>query len=173
MKRYSMFIAIAACAAGTLHAQDNPLSIGNKFLYTMIKTNIVKAAQKMPEENYAFKPTPDVRSFGQVIGHVADAQYLFCSAVTGDKKSPDAEKTKTSKADLVAALQAAFTYCDAVYNAMTDTTAVDRVKFFGQESTKLGVLSFNVAHDNEHYGNIVTYMRLKGLVPPSSETNSR
>jgi uncharacterized damage-inducible protein DinB len=172
MKFHAAFIAVA-CAAGALHAQDNPLSAGNKFLYTMIKGNLVKAAQKMPEENYSFKPTPDVRSFGQIVGHVADAQYLFCSAVKGEKKSPDNEKTKTSKADLVAALQEAFTYCDAVYNAMTDAVAPDKIKFFGNDATKLGVLSFNVAHDNEHYGNIVTYMRLKGLVPPSSESNSQ
>jgi len=172
MNRCIPFLAAAACAAGTLHAQDNPLSAGNKYLYTMIKTNIVKAAQKMPEENYSFKPTPEVRSFGQIIGHVADAQYLFCSAVKGEKKSPDNEKTKTSKADLVAALQEAFAYCDGVYNAMTDAAAPNLLKFFGQDATKLGVLSFNVAHDNEHYGNIVTYMRLKSLVPPSSESNS-
>ena len=172
MKRYFTFLAIAACAAGALDAQNNPLSAGNKYLYTAIKTNIVKAAQKMPEENYSFKPTPEVRSFGQVIGHVADAQYLFCAAVAGEKKSSNNEKTKTSKADLVAALQEAFTYCDAVYNAMTDAAAADKLKFFGQDATKLGVLTFNVAHDNEHYGNIVTYMRLKGLVPPSSESNS-
>jgi uncharacterized damage-inducible protein DinB len=172
MKRFSTLIAAVALSAAA-HAQDNPLSAGNKFLYTMIKANLIKAAQKMPEENYAFKPTPEVRSFGQIVGHVADAQYLFCSAVAGEKKSPDNEKTKTSKADLVAALQEGFAYCDAVYNSMTDAVATDKLKFFGQDATKLSVLSFNVAHDNEHYGNIVTYMRLKGLVPPSSETNSR
>ena len=104
MKTQSTLLVLAACAAGALHAQDNPLSANNKMLYTMIKVNIVKAAQKMPEENYSFKPTPEVRSFAQLIGHVADAQYLFCSAVKGDKKSPDNEKTKTSKTDLVAAL---------------------------------------------------------------------
>jgi len=172
MQRSFTFLALAALAVGALEAQDNPLSAGNKYLYTAIKTNLIKAAQKMPEENYSFKPTPDVRSFGQIVGHVADAQYLFCSAVKGDKQSPDIEKTKTSKADLVAALQQAFAYCDAVYNAMTDAKAADKLKFFGQDATQLGVLSFNVAHDNEHYGNIVTYMRLKGLVPPSSESNS-
>jgi uncharacterized damage-inducible protein DinB len=173
MTRYFTFLAAAACAAVTLHAQDNPLSAGNKYLYSMIKANLIKAAQKMPEENYSFKPTPEVRSFGQIVGHVADAQYLFCTAVKGDKKESDIEKTKTSKADLVAALQEAFTYCDAVYNAMTDAAAPAKLKFFGQDATKLGVLSFNVAHDNEHYGNIVTYMRLKGLVPPSSESSSQ
>jgi len=171
MKPQSTFLVLAACAAAALHAQDNPLSANNKMLYTMIKSNIVKAAQKMPEENYSFKPTPEVRSFAQLIGHVADAQYLFCSAVKGEKKSPDNEKTKTSKADLVAALNEAFAYCDGAYNSMTDAAASGKIKFFGEDWTKLGVLSFNTAHDNEHYGNIVTYMRLKSLVPPSSETS--
>ena len=171
MKPQSTLLVLAACAAAALHAQDNPLSANNKMLYTMIKSNIVKAAQKMPEENYSFKPTPEVRSFAQLIGHVADAQYLFCSAVKGDKKSPDNEKTKTSKSDLVAALNEAFAYCDGAYNSMTDAAASGKIKFFGQDWTRLGVLSFNTAHDNEHYGNIVTYMRLKSLVPPSSETS--
>jgi uncharacterized damage-inducible protein DinB len=172
MKRNFLLVAaVVACGASSLPAQDNPVSTGTKTLYTMIKTNIVKAAQKMPEENYSYKPTPDVRSFGQIIGHIADSQYEFCAPVKGDKKSSDVEKTKTSKADLIAALQQAFTYCDGVYNSMTDTAAAEKVKFFGQDSTRIGLLNFNMGHDNEHYGNIVTYMRLKGLVPPSSESN--
>jgi|SRR5277367_539724 len=169
MHRFFSFFAAAVCATGFLHAQSNPLSAGTKFLYTMIKTDVVKSAQKMPEANYSFKPTPEVRSFGQIVGHLADDQYFFCSAVKGEKKESNIEKTKTSKADLVAALQESFTYCDAVYDSMTDATAAVQQKFFGQELTKLAILSFNIAHDNEHYGNIVTYMRIKGLVPPSSE----
>src|SRR5215470_14247537 len=100
MKILCYFAALAA-AALPLAAQSNPLSTGQKGIYTLVKNNVIKAAQKMPEENYAFKPTPEVRSFGQLVGHVADAQLLFCSAVKGEKKSPSAEKTKTSKADLV------------------------------------------------------------------------
>jgi len=169
MKIFYSFAALTAIAL-PLAAQSNPLSAGQKGLYTMVKNNLVKAAQKMPEANYAFQPTPDVRTFGQLVGHVADAQYLFCSAATGEKNpSPGVEKGKTTKADLVQALQDAFTYCDKVYDGMTDAHAVDTVKFFGREQAKLTVLSFNNAHNDEHYGNMVTYMRLKGLVPPSSE----
>jgi uncharacterized damage-inducible protein DinB len=150
---------------------SDPLSAGNKFVYNIVKTNLVKAAEKMPEENYAFKPTPEVRSFGQLIGHVSDAQYAFCSAALGEKNpAPGIEKSKTSKADLVQALNASFAYCDKAYDGMTDAHAAEIVKFFGRESAKLTVLSFNNAHIDEHYGNIVTYMRMKGLVPPSSES---
>jgi uncharacterized damage-inducible protein DinB len=156
----------AACALA-----QNPISTETKQLYTQIKNNILKSAEKMPEENYAFKPTPEVRSFGQLIGHVADAQYLFCSAAKGETKQSNIEKTKTSKADLVAALKDAFSYCDGAYNELTDASAAQMVKFFGRDRTRMGTLNFNVAHDNEHYGNIVTYMRLKGLVPPSSESS--
>jgi len=164
--------ALFACAT-ILPAQDNPLSGDTKFIYNLVKTNVVKAAEKMPEANYSFKPTPDVRSFGGVIGHIADSQYGFCAAAKGEKKASDVEKTKTSKEDLVAALKAAFAYCDAVYNSLTDATAADKVDFFGNKVTRMGILNFNNAHNDEHYGNVVTYMRLKGLVPPSSENMGR
>ncbi len=159
-------------AASALQAQTaaNPLSSANKFMYNMIKANIIKSAAKMPEANYSYQPTPDVRTFGQLIGHVADAQYEFCSPVLGDKApATSVEKTKTSKADLAQALTDAFAYCDKAYAAMTDAHAADIIQFFSYKIPKLSVLSFNNAHMDEHYGNIVTYMRLKGLVPPSSE----
>ncbi len=154
------------------HAQStsDPLSGGIKGIYNITKDNVARAAEKMPEENYTFQPTPEVRSFGQIIGHVADAQYLFCSAAIGEKNpAPGIEKSKTTKADLVKALNDAFAYCDKAYNAMTDAHAADTVKFFGRDQAKLTILAFNSAHNMEHYGNLVTYMRIKGLVPPSSE----
>src|SRR6266404_3504706 len=86
-------------------APENPLSTWNKKAYGHVKDILVRSAQKMPEENYSFKPTDTVRSYGQIIGHVADAQYLFCSVALGEKNpAPDIEHTKTSKADLIAAL---------------------------------------------------------------------
>jgi uncharacterized damage-inducible protein DinB len=149
---------------------SNPLSAGQKGLYSYVKADLIKAAEKMPEENYSYKPTAEVRSFGQIVGHVADAQYMFCSIVLGDgTKPPGIEKTKTTKTDLVKALNDAFAYCDKAYDGMTDAHATDTVKFFGQDMAKLTILSINNAHGDEHYGNIVTYMRMKGLVPPSSE----
>ena len=169
MKIYSLLIAIPALVLPL--AAQNPLTASHKGLYMIAKTNAIKAAEKMPEENYAFRPTDSVRSFGQIVGHVADAQYLFCSAVMGEKNpSPGIEKGKTSKADLVQALKDAVAYCDKAFDGMTDAHAGDAIKFFGRDTTKLAVLSFNSAHTMEHYGNFVTYMRIKNLVPPSSES---
>jgi uncharacterized damage-inducible protein DinB len=111
-----------------------------------------------------------VRSYGQIVGHVADAQYLFCSIALGEKNPGlKIEQTKTSKADLVAALKDAFAYCDKAYNGMTDVSASEMVKLFGMDVPRLGVLMGNFGHSMEHYGNLVTYMRLKNIVPPSSE----
>lgn len=141
-----------------------------RALYDMTKGWLVRSAELMPEENYSFKPTPDARSFGQLIGHVANASYLFCSTAKGENNpsTSDFEKT-TSKAALVKAIKDAFAYCDGAYQ-ITDAKATEEVTLFGSmKGSKLWTLMFNVAHDNEHYGNIVTYLRLKGLVPPSSQ----
>ena len=142
-----------------------------KLVQKQVTAWIERAAEKMPEEQYAFKPDPAVRSFGQILGHIADANYLFCSALLGDSPSPGIEKTKTTKAELKSALHDAFAYCNRAYDALTDASANETVKAFGQERNKLGVLWFNSSHNLEHYGNLVVYMRLKGIVPPSSEPN--
>lgn len=163
-----------AQSSGSTASNSNPLSASEKYLYSMSKNDVLKSAQEMPEANYSFKPVDTVRTFGQLVGHVADAQYEFCSAVIGDgKQPPGIEKSKTSKADLIQALQDAFAYCDQAYNSMTDAHAADIVKFFGHDSPKLGILSFNIAHSMEHYGNMVTYLRIKGLVPPSSQNSGQ
>jgi uncharacterized damage-inducible protein DinB len=134
------------------------------------KTNLVKAAEKMPEDLYNFAPTPDVRSFGALIGHVADANNTFCSGAAGEASpNPGIEKSKKTKSELVAAIKAAFDYCDKVYGALTDQSAGQIVKFRNTDRTRAWLLTFNSQHSYEHYGNIVTYMRLKNLVPPSSE----
>ena len=168
-------IALGAAATSNAYAQgDNPLSAGAQRTYGIVKGYITRAAEKMPEEHYAFKPTKDVRSFGQLVGHVADANFGFCAAVAGEKppmggfESP-IEKGTTTKADLQKALAAAFAYCDKVYAATTDSAGTAMVKSVVGELPKLSMLDFNTAHDFEHYGNIVTYMRLKDIVPPSSE----
>ncbi len=171
MKKLVLFATTLSLAA-QLHAQpgSNPLSSATKGMFGSVKNDVLKSAEEMPEENYAFKPTPDVRSFGQLVGHVADAQYEFCSGIVADgTKSPDVEKTKTTKADLIQALKTAFAYCDKAYDGMTDAHAAETIKFFGHELPKLSILDYNTAHTDEHYGNMVTYLRMKGLVPPSSQ----
>jgi uncharacterized damage-inducible protein DinB len=151
-------------------SSDNPFSAINKRGYERTKGILLRSAEKMPEEDYTFRPVDTVRTYGQIIGHLADAQYLFCSTASREK-NPDLkiEKTKTSKADLVGALKDGFAYCDKVYDAMTDAAAIQTVTLFGNDVPKFAVLSVNIGHNMEHYGNLVTYMRIKGIVPPTSE----
>jgi uncharacterized damage-inducible protein DinB len=165
--------SIAAFAQETPAPPANPISASEKGFYGIVSGYVVAAAQKMPEENYSFKPTPYVRSFGQLVGHVADAQYGFCSTAAGEPEPmKDIEKTKTTKADLVIALKDAIAYCNKVYAGMTDAQGSKMVKVMNYDLARLTVLSVNTAHTDEHYGNMVTYLRLKGIVPPSSEKHS-
>lgn len=134
------------------------------------KGYILKSADQVSEDLYAFKPTPDVRSMGELFGHIADANFMICATASGQKPPMSGiEKSKTTKADLKAALDESFKFCDAAFASLNDTNANEVVKFFLPGThTRLGVLAVNNAHLFEHYGNIVTYMRLKGMVPPSS-----
>jgi len=152
--------------------KENPVPAWNKYMYTQLQQIVLRSAEKMPEENYGFKPVDSIRSYGQVLGHIADAQYTFCSVAMGEKNpAPKIEQTKTSKADLTAALKEAFAYCDKAYD-ITDATGAQPVKMFGTDAPRLGVLIVNSTHTTEHYGNLITYMRMKGIVPPTSEAGS-
>ena len=146
----------------------NPLSAEVKGAYTNIKNNVSKAADKMSEEQYGFKATAEVQTFGERIAHIADANVRTCAALKSEQKTVGAA-AKTSKADLVAALKESFTYCDGVYDALTDAEAVKLVTTPRGQRSKLAALWGIVAHDNEVYGAMGVYMRLKGVVPPSSE----
>jgi uncharacterized damage-inducible protein DinB len=163
-------VALTAAFAVPAAAQTGGTTAAMKMQYEFAKGNITKTAEKVSEDLYAFKPTPEVRSLGQIIGHIADANYMFCSTASGTK-GPDGsiEKTKTSKADLQKALADSFAFCDTAFSGMTDAKAGESVNLFGMPQTRLSVLGFNTAHEFEHYGNLVTYMRLKSIVPPSSE----
>jgi len=162
-------ICVILLCAGTLAAQ-NPFSDDTKAAWNNVKNYILRAAEKMPEENYAFKPVPEVRTFGAILGHIADAQFSSCARAAGEMRAPaQVEKTKTTKAELTAALKEAAEFCDGVYGGMTDAKAAETVKAMGREVTRLGLLNGNTSHCNEHYGNLVTYLRIKGIVPPSSE----
>jgi uncharacterized damage-inducible protein DinB len=179
MTRCLVFCAVIALATVSATAQTpgagtNPLTSALKTQFDAIKRNIVEASEKMPDEHYGFKPTPEVRSFAELIGHLANANYLFCARVKGEKNPNDGNdfEKRTAKADLVKALKDAVAYCDTAYG-VTDAVAMEMMTT-GQapnqrQVPKANFLVSNVAHDNEHYGNIVTYMRLKGLVPPSTE----
>jgi len=165
-------IPVTCFAQESVATPDNPISGSQKRVYAMLSSVVIAAAEKMPEENYSFKPSPDVRTFGQLVGHLADSQYFFCSLASGETKpNSDAEKTKTSKADLISALKDAVAYCNKTSAAMTDAKGSQTVKMMNMDMARLTVLAGNFAHAYEHYGNMATYMRIKGVVPPTSEKN--
>ena len=148
----------------------NPITASEKGFYSFVSGAVIRAAEKMPEENYSFKPTPEIRSFGQIVGHLADESYFFCSQALGEANPvKDIEKTTTSKTALVASLKDGVAYCNKAFDSMTDAKGSEMVKLFNFNTAKLAVLSINTAHTDEHYGNMVTYLRLKGIVPPTSE----
>lgn len=164
---------VAGCllAAACVFAQaPNPFLSELKQFYNIRKGDLLKAADRMPAEDYGFRPTPEVRTFGQLIAHVADAQMGFCSGAKGQPKRLNAA-AKTSKADLVAALNASFDECDGVFEATTDTAAVQMMKAGDTEHSKYWSLLYATLHDTEEYGYLAVYLRLKGLIPPS--TNAR
>ena len=139
-----------------------------KQAYNGIKNNLTRMAEKMPDSDYVFKAAPDLRTFGALIGHVAQSQMGTCSAVNGAMKKSDAG-SKTAKADLVAALKESFVECDKAFDALTDANAKDMIKGPRGERSRLGMLVGVLAHGNEEYGYMAVYMRIKGIVPPSSD----
>jgi uncharacterized damage-inducible protein DinB len=142
-----------------------------KGAYDMFMGNLTKAADQVPENLYAYRATPDVRTLGRLFAHVADASYTICSAVSGEAAPEGSvEETKLTKADIQQALTDSVAFCGRAFESVNDTTGAEAVTLFGQiNTTKLGALAFNNAHNMEHYGNIVTYMRLNKMVPPSSQ----
>jgi hypothetical protein len=165
--RTSTLMLAALLAGSALHAQTPAAEL--KAAYTAIKANLTKAAEKMPDDGYSFKASPDIRTFGALIAHVADAQGRTCAAIAG-ATAPAGAGSKTAKADLIAALKASYDICDGVINSLTDEDAARTVSMGrGGQRTKLGALWGLVAHSNEEYGYLAVYMRLKNVVPPSSE----
>jgi uncharacterized damage-inducible protein DinB len=170
-----LIVLALTLAAAPLHSQATPAAGGDHAVSTVrsvwqpIATYITQSAEEMPAEKYSYRPTPEVRTFGQLIGHVAGSQYMFCAAATGDsaRKEDDIEKSRTIKDELVAALKASTEYCAKAY-AQGDEATRAEITMFGQKHNRLWALMSNAAHDDEHYGNIVTYFRLNGMVPPSS-----
>jgi hypothetical protein len=128
----------------------------------------MKSAEKMPDDAYSFQASKEERTWAELMGHIADAQTGICSAAAGDAKRGTAGKL-TSKADLVKALQDSFNVCDAVWASTNDDNAHAMVKRGNRDMTRLGVLIYNTTHDNESYGTMAVYLRLKGVVPPSSD----
>jgi uncharacterized damage-inducible protein DinB len=152
------------------HMQSHDAAVKSLLpLYETVKGYIIASAEQMPEEKYAFRPTEEVFTFGELVGHVANAMYFFCGTVKGTStQAPENYQEMTSKARIVEGLKGSFANCDGAY-AVDDAKAMEEVEFFGQTGTNLWVLTFNLAHSWEHYGNLVTYLRINGMVPPSSQ----
>lgn len=176
------FLAIPAAAQTDQQPPANPLSTWLRNAYTGTRNNIMRSADKMPEENYGMRPGPqqEVRTFGQQVGHVAKFNYLWCSQAKGEKNpiaGNDPEKL-TTKAEFMKALNDAFTYCESVYASLTDASGLETIDIT-QESgrqtrnLRMGLLIQNYGHNNEIYGNLVTYLRIKSIVPASSEPRTQ
>lgn len=138
------------------------------------KRNMRDSAIQMPEDGYGFKPVDTVRTFGQMLAHVTGANYVYCSAARGEKSpygEDHFEKTLKSKADIVKALEQSLAYCDQAYAAATDARLAEMIDqpFGGGKGARAAALVGNTGHLQEHYGNLVTYFRIKGMVPPSSQ----
>jgi uncharacterized damage-inducible protein DinB len=167
MTKYATLIVVLGSAAQAFAA--SAMVTESNQAYTVIKTNIMKSAEKMPDDGYAYQPTKEERTFAQLIGHIADAQTRICSSATGEMKPGTAGKL-TAKAELVTALKASFDVCDKAFESVNDDNATKMVSFMGRgEKTMIGTLIYNTTHDNESYGTLAVYMRMKGIVPPSSE----
>ncbi len=165
-----MLLFAAQAPAQQLRAVPDMAVGTSRGAWQQVTAYITQAAEQMPEKDYAFRPTHDVRTFGQLIGHLAGAQNLICASAMGEKgrSEDEIEKSVTTKAGLIAALRASTEYCARAY-AQTDAVSAGEVSLFGGKSTRLGALTLNTTHNAEHYGNIVTYLRIRGMVPPSSQ----
>jgi uncharacterized damage-inducible protein DinB len=177
MKKILLVVLLSVAAFSLAVAQSkpapaaaNPFVSDMKMQLVMVKGYITKAAAEVPENLYAYKATAEVRSFGQMFGHIADSNYEICAAAAGQKPPVEGiEKSTTAKADLVKALGESFSYCEKIFDGTSDADAAKMIDSFGRQHPKMAVLTFNTSHDWEHYGNIVTYMRLNKMVPPSSQ----
>ena len=169
MLKRSLLLVVAAAAPAFAQANATSATATARMLWEGSRSNLTASAADVPENLYSFRPTPEVRTFGEIIGHVAGSQNMFCAMVLGDKVPEEdaVEKAAKTKAALVDALRKSNDYCAKAY-ATADTANAAMVDLFGQQRSKLYTLLMNVSHNNEHYGNLVTYMRINKIVPPSS-----
>jgi uncharacterized damage-inducible protein DinB len=167
------FLAVSLALAPIAYAQEgmpNPIAERNPLTATLsifrsnMQDKIMKSADAMPEATYTYRPTKDVRSFAEILNHVADISFTLCSSVKGEA-NPATAAPKRSKAEIKAYLKASFEYCDAVYSGFTDAHLNDPADFWGTKTNKMFVLTQVANHDALHYGNLVTYLRINGQEP--------
>jgi len=165
-----LLVAIPLSAQSTTPPATDAAVGSARIIWEQLTGYITKAAEQMPEAQYKFRPTPKVRTFGQLIGHLSGAQHMICASALGEpqKSEDDIEKNVKTKAGLVAALKASTEYCARAY-AQSDLQSSAMTTLFGGDHPRIYSLILNATHNGEHYGNIVTYLRIKGMVPPSSQ----
>lgn len=146
-------------------AAPNPLTTTLSIFRTNMQEKILKASDAMPESRYSYRPTKDVRSFGEIVTHIADISYALCANVKGENPPHAPAGTKGTKAEMMAYLKASFTYCDGAFSGFTDAHLNDPADFWGFKTNKMFILTQIGNHDALHYGNLVTYLRINGGVP--------
>jgi uncharacterized damage-inducible protein DinB len=161
-------VLVGLIVPATAQQPSSPFSDVTRAAWYNVNELVLGAATKMPEEHYKFRPSKDVRSFGEIVAHLAGEHYAMCGAVSGRPAPAIDFRSLTTKEDLTRVLQDSSAVCDLAYGLLTDENAAFRYTVFGTVSTRLALLTDNITHDNEHYGNLATYMRLKGVVPPST-----
>ncbi len=170
LKTFMTLAAGSALMFGQTTPAANPMIESSRQMLTQVSQLVMRSAEKIPENLYSYRATPEVRTIGQLFGHIADASNLLCAAATGAKTPMGAiEKTVTSKAALIAALKSAFAGCEADYSKLGASATTAPLEMEGMKLTPVSAMDFEVSHTWEHYGNLVTYMRLNKIVPPSSE----
>ena len=170
MLKHIVAVAVTLITLAPVLAQAQVVSsLAN--LHTFTERAITATAELVPEDLYDFRPSEDVRTLGQILAHIAFGNYQICSVAAGqdNPNSENLEETRTSKAAIQETLADAFAYCEGIYENMNDTTGAEMVPFLGgQDFARSAVLAFNSTHNYEHYGNLVTYMRINGITPPTS-----
>lgn len=162
-------VAAQASPAAAQTPPANPLVTEAKQAADRIATNLLKMAEKMPEEFYGFQAVPEIRTFVGTLGHTIDARMRTCAGITGSGTQLGAAKM-TAKAEIVAAMKSSIAECDKAFSGLTDASVVQLVTGGrGGARSRLATLYGMIAHDNEEYGYLAVQMRLKGIVPPSSE----
>jgi uncharacterized damage-inducible protein DinB len=186
MKKFAVITALLVCTLGapawgqgsSASTSKNALSTWLRNSYMGRRDNLIASAEKVPDDIYGVRPGPqkEVRTYGQIIGHLADFNYLWCSQAKQEKNPAQGKKLEKleTRAELTQALKDAFHYCDSVYANLTDASGLEMIQITqenGKEARvpRMSLLILNHTHNNEHYGNLVTYMRIKSIVPPSSQ----
>ena len=165
-----LFVWMAALAGTQARAQDSPLLGPLKQQWEGIRTNVVRTAEIVPEAKYDFKPTPEVRSFRDLFIHIIEENYFFMGFVTGERSGgPNLQNLRT-RAEIVKALNDSYDYGAKALAALDDQKAMEMVPLMGRrQGPRWSAALMNIADNMDHYGNLVVYMRLNGIVPPSSQ----